>query len=104
MTRFIYWHSKKSLFSLGIHPLYFKSKVNKNKIIYLPNSTEKFYKKVNPNNKYKKIMPKDGPILMFVENIGEAQGFNTIIKSASYLNDSGVKVNWAILVTDVKEN
>ena len=42
-------------------------------------------------------MPKDGPILMFAGNIGEAQGFNTIIKSASYLNDSGVKVNWVIL-------
>ena len=34
---------------------------------------------------------------MFAGNIGEAQGFNTIIKSASYLNDSGVKVNWVIL-------
>ena len=42
-------------------------------------------------------MPKDGPILMFAGNIGEAQGFGTIIKSATYLNDSGVKVNWVIL-------
>ena len=98
LTRFIYWQSKKILVqSRAFIPYILNQKVNKNKIIYLPNSTEKFYKKVDPNNKYKKIMPKDGPILMFAGNIGEAQGFNTIIKSASYLNDSGVKVNWVIL-------
>ena len=98
LTRFIYGQSKKILVqSRAFIPYILNQKVNKNKIIYLPNSTEKFYKKVDPNNKYKKIMPKDGPILMFAGNIGEAQGFNTIIKSASYLNDSGVKVNWVIL-------
>ena len=98
LTRFIYWQSEKILVqSRAFIPYILNQKVNKNKIIYLPNSTEKFYKKVDPNNKYKKIMPKDGPILMFAGNIGEAQGFNTIIKSASYLNDSGVKVNWVIL-------
>lgn len=98
LTRFIYGQSKKILVqSRAFIPYILNQKVNKNKIIYLPNSTEKFYKKVDPINKYKKIMPKDGPILMFAGNIGEAQGFNTIIKSASYLNDSGVKVNWVIL-------
>ena len=98
LTRFIYWQSKKILVqSRAFIPYILNQKVNKNKIIYLPNSTEKFYKKVDPNNKYKKIMPKDGPILMFAGNIGEAQGFDTIIKSASYLNESGVKVNWVIL-------
>ncbi|WP_375239115.1 glycosyltransferase family 4 protein [Aurantibacter sp.] len=98
LTRFIYWQSEKILVqSRAFIPYILNQKVNKNKLIYLPNSTEKFYKKVDPNNRYKKIMPKDGPILMFAGNIGEAQGFNTIIKSASYLNDSGVKVNWVIL-------
>ena len=42
-------------------------------------------------------MPEDGPILMFAGNIGEAQGFKTIVKSASYLSKSRVKVNWVIL-------
>lgn len=98
LTRFIYWHSKKILVqSRAFIPYILKQKVSSNKIIYLPNSTEKFYVKVNPNGKYKKIMPKDGPILMFAGNIGEAQGFGTIIKSAKYLNDSEVKVNWVIL-------
>ena len=98
LTRFIYWHSKKILVqSRAFIPYILKQKVSSNKIIYLPNSTEKFYVKVNPNGKYKKIMPKDGPTLMFAGNIGEAQGFGTIIKSAKYLNDSEVKVNWVIL-------
>ena len=98
LTRFIYWQSKKILVqSRAFIPYILNQKVNKDKITYLPNSTEKFYKKVNPVNKYKKIMPKNGPILMFAGNIGEAQGFNTIIKSALFLNDSGVKVNWVIL-------
>ena len=56
LTRFIYWHSKKILVqSRAFIPYILNQKVNKNKIIYLPNSTEKFYNKVNPNNKYKKI-------------------------------------------------
>tara|TARA_B110000027_G_scaffold31387_1_gene34598 strand:+ start:17027 stop:18238 length:1212 start_codon:yes stop_codon:yes gene_type:complete len=98
LTRFIYWQSKKILVqSMAFIPYILNQKVNKDKIIYLPNSTEKFYRKVDFNNKYKKTMPKDGPILMFAGNIGEAQGFDTIIKSASYLNESGVKVNWVIL-------
>ena len=98
LTKFIYSHSKKILVQSKAFITYIlNQKVGKNKIIYLPNSTEKFYKKVDPNNKYKKMMPKDGPILMFAGNIGEAQGFNTIIKSALYLNDSAVNVNWVIL-------
>ena len=98
LTRFLYKESKKILVqSRAFIPYILKQKVSSNKIIYLPNSTEKFYVKVNPNGKYKKIMPKDGPTLMFAGNIGEAQGFGTIIKSAKYLNDSKVKVNWVIL-------
>lgn len=98
LTRYIYWESKKILVqSKAFIPYILKQKVSSNKIIYLPNSTEKFYKRVKPNDKYKNILPKDGPILMFAGNIGEAQGFDTIIKSAKYLNDYEVKVNWVIL-------
>ena len=98
LTRFLYKESKKILVqSRAFVPYIINQNVPNNKIIYLPNSTESFYKKVDLNNKYKNIMPKEGPILMFAGNIGEAQGFNTIIKSAKYLNDSKVKVNWVIL-------
>jgi len=98
LTRFIYWHSKNILVeSRAFIPYILNQRVASNKIIYLPNSTENFYVKINPSDKYKKIMPKDGPILMFAGNIGEAQGFDVIIKSAKYLHDSEVKVNWVIL-------
>ena len=98
LTRFLYKESKKILVqSRAFIPNIINQNVPNNKIIYLPNSTESFYKKIDLNNKYKNIMPKEGPILMFAGNIGEAQGFNTIIKSAKYLNDSKVKVNWVIL-------
>ena len=97
-TRFIYWQSEKILVqSRAFIPYILNQRVNKDKLIYLPNSTEKFYRKVALSDKYEKIMPQDGPILMFAGNIGEAQGFDTIIKSAAYLVDSRVKVNWVIL-------
>ena len=98
LTRFIYQHCEKILVqSKAFIPYILNQNVSNSKIIYLPNSTESFYNKVDVKNKFKKLMPKEGPILMFAGNIGEAQGFNTMIKSASYLNDSGFKVNWVIL-------
>ena len=98
LTRFIYQHCEKILVqSKAFIPYILNQNVSNSKIIYLPNSTESFYNKVDVKNKFKKLMPEEGPILMFAGNIGEAQGFNTMIKSASYLNDSGVKVNWVIL-------
>ena len=98
LTRFIYQHCEKILVqSKAFIPYILNQNVSNSKIIYLPNSTESFYNKVDVKNKFKKLMPEEGPILMFAGNIGEAQGFNTVIKSASYLNDSGVKVNWVIL-------
>ena len=98
LTRFIYQHCEKILVqSKAFIPYILNQNVSNSKIIYLPNSTESFYNKVDVKNKFKKLMPEEGPILMFAGNIGEAQGLNTMIKSASYLNDSGVKVNWVIL-------
>ena len=98
LTRFIYQHCEKILVqSKAFIPYILNQNVSNSKIIYLPNSTESFYNKVDVKNKFKKLMPEEGPILMFAGNIGKAQGFNTVIKSASYLNDLGVKVNWVIL-------
>jgi glycosyltransferase involved in cell wall biosynthesis len=98
LTRFIYQHCEKILVqSKAFIPYILNQNVSNSKIIYLPNSTESFYNKVDVKNKFKKLMPKVGPILMFAGNIGEAQGFSTMIKSASYLNNLGIKVNWVIL-------
>jgi glycosyltransferase involved in cell wall biosynthesis len=98
LTIFIYKHCEKILVqSKAFIPYILNQNVSNSKIIYLPNSTESFYNKVDVKSKFKKLMPKEGPILMFAGNIGEAQGFNTMIKSASYLNNLGIKVNWVIL-------
>jgi len=98
LTRFIYQHCEKILVqSRAFIPYILNQNVSNSKIIYLPNSTESFYNKVDIKNKFKELMPKEGPILMFAGNIGEAQGFNTMIKSASYLNNLGIKVNWVIV-------
>ena len=97
LTKFIYKHCTKILVqSKAFIPYIVNQNVDPEKIKYLPNSTENFYKKADADNKYKKMMPV-GPILMFAGNIGEAQSFETIIKSASYLNDIGKKMNWVIL-------
>ena len=98
LTRFIYRNSKMILVqSKAFIPYIQNQGVNSEKIVYLPNSTESFYKKVKDNNKFIDLIPKDGPVLMFAGNIGEAQGFDTIIKAAKYLDENDVKVNWVIL-------
>ncbi len=98
LTRFIYRNSKMILVqSKAFIPYILNQGVSIKKMVYVPNSTESFYKKVKDNNKFIDLIPKDGPVLMFAGNIGEAQGFDTIIKSAKHLDEKGVKVNWVIL-------
>jgi glycosyltransferase involved in cell wall biosynthesis len=98
LTRFIYSNSKMILVqSKAFIPYIINQGVSIKKMVYLPNSTENFYKKVKDKNKFIDLIPKDGPVLMFAGNIGEAQGFDTIIKSAKYLDENGVKLNWVIL-------
>ena len=98
LTRFIYRNSKMILVqSKAFIPYIQNQGISSEKIVYLPNSTESFYKKVKDNNKFIDLIPKDGPVLMFAGNIGEAQGFDTIIKAAKYLDENDVKVNWVIL-------
>lgn len=98
LTRFIYGNSKMILVqSKAFIPYIQNQGVKLEKIVYLPNSTESFYKKVEDNSKFIDLIPKDGPVLMFAGNIGEAQGFDTIIKASKYLDENDVKVNWVIL-------
>ena len=93
LTRFIYRNSKIILVqSKAFIPYIQNQGVRLEKIVYLPNSTESFYKKVKDNNKFIDLIPKDGPVLMFAGNIGEAQGFDTIIKASKYFDFYG-KIN-----------
>lgn len=98
LTILIYKFSNKILVpSKGFIPYISKQGVEKNKIIYFPNSTESFHKKTSKENKFKKLVPNDGTCLMFAGNIGESQGFETIVKSALYLKKMGHKLNYVIL-------
>lgn len=73
-----------------------KKGVNKSKIKYLPNTVENFYKPVNILEKYSSKFP-DGFNILFAGNIGVAQDFNTIIKSAKILHKKKYNINWVIL-------
>ncbi len=70
--------------------------VEKNKIKYFPNPTEKFYKAVDVQNDYKIHFP-DGFNLIFAGNVGEAQGFDTLILTAQKLNQLNIPIYWNIL-------
>ncbi len=97
LTRFIYKKCTKILVqSKAFIPYIINQKVNPDKLIYFPNSTESFYKVEKPNNRYRKLMPK-GFKIIFAGNIGEAQSFETIIKSALYLKKNKKNINWIIL-------
>jgi colanic acid biosynthesis glycosyl transferase WcaI len=97
LTKFIYNHCEIILVqSKAFIPYVINQNINIKKIKYLPNSTEKFYKPVDLNNIYKKLIP-NGTNLMFAGNIGEAQSFETIIKTSYYLNKKGIAINWIIL-------
>jgi glycosyltransferase involved in cell wall biosynthesis len=97
LTKFIYKNCFKILVqSKAFVPYITKQNINSNKLIYFPNSTESFYKVENSNNKYKKLLP-NGFKIIFAGNIGEAQSFETIIKSALYLKNKNININWIIL-------
>lgn len=98
ITRFIYRSSHKILVQSKAFIPYIQTQgVRANKMMYLPNSAESFYKKVGTTDRFLELIPKDGPVLMFAGNIGEAQGFDTIINSAIILKQKKIKVNWVII-------
>jgi glycosyltransferase involved in cell wall biosynthesis len=65
-------------------------------LIYYPNSTENYYKKLDPDEHLLKTLP-PGFKLMFAGNIGESQSFETLLNAASILKNQGVKIQWIIL-------
>ena len=98
LTEFIYRNSEKILVqSKAFIPYIVGQQIKRDKISYLPNSTESFYTPVSSQNEYRSLIPQNAPVLMFAGNIGKAQGFNTIIQCASVLEKQGVRVNWIIL-------
>jgi len=97
LTKFIYRHCQKILVqSKAFIPYICNQGVNKEKLIYYPNTTEAYYKFKLPESFFLNVLP-IGFRIMFAGNIGEAQSFDTLLNAAKLLNDEGVKVNWIIL-------
>jgi glycosyltransferase involved in cell wall biosynthesis len=70
--------------------------VERNKIKYLPNTVESFYKPEKVLDIYNNQFPK-GFNILFAGNIGFAQDFDTILNAAYILNEKKIDVNWVIL-------
>ena len=96
LTRYIY---KKSDFILVQSEAFvdyiIKQGVPSNKIKYFPNPTEKFYNISDTKIEYSKLFP-NGFNLVFAGNIGEAQGFDTLIEAAHKLKKLHYPIFWNI--------
>jgi glycosyltransferase involved in cell wall biosynthesis len=96
-TRYIYNKSKIILVQSEAFTNYIiKQGVLRDKIKYLPNPTENFYKVVKINKEYSNLLPK-GFNLIFAGNIGEAQSFDTLIEAAVKLKQLNYPIYWNIL-------
>ncbi|MDM1398171.1 glycosyltransferase family 4 protein [Myroides odoratimimus] len=73
-----------------------KQGVKEDKIIYLPNTTEIFYKRINYTDKYDSVVPK-GKNILFAGNIGEAQSLDTFLEAMKIVIDKGMEFNWIIV-------
>ncbi len=97
LTKLIYNNSDKILVqSKAFIPFIKSQKINENKIIYFPNTTEEFYKYKEPNINILSTLP-NGFKIMFAGNIGESQDFDTLLNSAFILKNQNINVNWIIL-------
>ncbi len=97
ITRWIYENSDKILVqSRGFISFVLNQNVKNEKIIYYPNSAEEFYKVTPKEDKFVSILPK-GFNLIFAGNIGESQGFDTLLAAAVIVKQRNIKVNWVIL-------
>jgi colanic acid biosynthesis glycosyl transferase WcaI len=98
MVRFIYRRSDRIL----IQSQAFRDQVMRlggsaEKIDYLPNSAEAFYRPIDleADATERKLMP-EGFRVMFAGNIGAAQSFETIIEAATLLRDRP-EIQWVVL-------
>lgn len=97
LTKWIYKHSRKILIqSKAFVPYILKQNVEFEKLIYYPNSTESFYKVLEPDNILLNQLPK-GIKLMFAGNIGESQSFETLLSAAVILKAQKIDIQWLIL-------
>lgn len=97
LTQFIYKHSIKVLVqSKAFIPYILNQDIEESKLVYYPNSTENFYKELNPDLELLKSLPQ-GKKIMFAGNIGESQSFETLLNAALILKKENIMVQWLIL-------
>jgi glycosyltransferase involved in cell wall biosynthesis len=97
LTKYIYKHSQKVLVqSKAFIPYILNQEVEESKLVYYPNSTENYYKELEPDEHLLNALP-SGIKLMFAGNIGESQSFETLLNAAVILKKENVKVQWLIL-------
>ena len=97
LTKFFYRHSTKILIqSRAFIPYITQQNISIEKLVYYPNTTEKFYQCKNINLELLSTMP-NGFKIMFAGNIGEAQSFDTLLTTARLLKNEFIHVNWLIL-------
>lgn len=97
MMNFFYRNSKQIWVQSESFQEYLIAKgVESNKIRYLPNTVEYYYKPETILNEYKQKFPR-GFNLLFAGNIGVAQDFDTLIRAAEILNTKKLPINWIII-------
>lgn len=97
LTKFIYKTSYKVLIQSKAFQNYIeKQNVPKDKIVYLPNTTENFYKQLPRSTKYDELIPK-GFKLIFAGNIGEAQSLDTFVHATRIVLKKGYYIHWVIV-------
>ena len=98
LVRWIYSHCDEILVQSRGFIKEIKSKgVSANKIKYLPNWAEDFYKplKANAKSSIAKSLKDENFKILFAGNLGEAQSLNTIISAADLIRNE--KITWIII-------
>ena len=96
VTSFLKNSDKILVQSKAFIPYIINQKVDINKLIFYPNTTEKFYRYQSPNTELLSSLP-NGFKITFAGNIGEAQSFDTILTAAKILKTEKKEVYWLIL-------
>jgi len=97
LTKFIYRHCHKILLSSRSFKAYILNQnISEEKLVYFPNTTESYFQQLSPNLELLNSLP-SGPKIMFAGNLGESQGFNTLLDAAFILKNKKIKLSWIIL-------
>ncbi len=97
VTSYIYNQTDKLLIqSRAFRDYLVDNKQSNDKIIYVPNSTEPFYRRTNAPENIKQYFT--GTInLVFAGNIGEVQGLHTFLEAAKIIHQTDPDICWIMI-------